>query len=132
MKNNLLALLAALAGGCLGHLGFVWAIRQGFYAIVLPGALVGLSASLFPARSVAVPVACGVFALAAGVYSEWSVLPFARDPSLGYFLQNLHQLKPVTLALIALGTAIGFWIPFSNSRRLPPQARAASDTSGKS
>ena len=40
------------------------------------------------------------------------VLTF-RDGSLGYFVTHIHQLKPITLIMIAAAAFIGFWAPFS-------------------
>ena len=40
------------------------------------------------------------------------VLTF-RDGSLGYFVTHIHQLKPITLIMIAAGAFIGFWAPSS-------------------
>ncbi len=67
MKNWLPLLAGALAGGLIGYFAFLWIARQGFYALVLPGALVGIGASLAPNRSLAMCVVCGVLALALGL-----------------------------------------------------------------
>jgi uncharacterized membrane protein len=112
MKDNVLALVAALVGGVAGYVVFQWIAAQGFYALVLPGAGVGLAAGYFKSRSLAVCIVCGVGALVAGILSEWRFAPFIKDASLGYFLAHLHQLRPLTLILIALGVAIGFGVPF--------------------
>ena len=39
MKNNVLALCGAVAGGVVGYFAFFWVLEQGFYALALPGAL---------------------------------------------------------------------------------------------
>ena len=50
--NFLLGLLGGAVGGFLGYLGFVWLLKQGFYAVALPGVLLGLFAGLLaPGRS---------------------------------------------------------------------------------
>ena len=67
-----LALIGALLGAALGHFAFVWIARQGFYALVLPGAAAGLGGGLFvKQRSIPLAVVCGGIALAAGIFSQW-------------------------------------------------------------
>jgi len=112
MKRNVLVLMGAVAGGLVGYFGFFWIARQGFYALVLPGGLLGVGASLFANRSTALCIGCGLLALALGVLTEWQFAPFIRDGSLGYFVAHLHQLRPITLIMIAAGAFIGFWAPF--------------------
>jgi len=121
MKNNVLALVAAVVGGVVGYLAFRWIARQGFYALVLPGALVGIAAGMFKSRSIAVCVVCGVAALGLGLFSEWQFAPFAKDDGLGYFLAHVHQLRPLTLLMIALGAAIGFGVPFRHRNDEGPE-----------
>jgi hypothetical protein len=100
-----------------GYLEFLWIAHQGLYALVLPGGLLGVGASLFANRSTVLCIVCGLLALALGVLAEWQYAPFIRDGSLGYFLTHLLQLRPMTLLMIGAGAFIGFWAPF-NHRRL--------------
>jgi hypothetical protein len=116
MKNHLLVLAGALAGGILGHVACVWMAHQGFYAMVLPGGLAGLGAGIFRSRSLTVHIACGVWALVAGLVTEWHLAPFLADGSFGYFLTHVGSLQPVTILMIAAGALIGFWIPFQRGR----------------
>jgi hypothetical protein len=116
MNRSGLALLVALGGAVVGFFAFLWIARQGFYALVLPGALVGVAASFVPTRSVGVSFACGFIALATGLLAEWHFAPFIADGSLPYFFSHIHQLKPVTLIMIAAGAFIGFWGPYTRSR----------------
>jgi hypothetical protein len=112
MKRNIFALMGAAAGGLVGYFGFLWIARQGFYALVLPGGLVGVGASLFPNRSTAICTVCGVLALALGLLAEWQFAAFIQDGSWGYFITHVHQLRPITIIMIAAGGFIGFWAPF--------------------
>jgi hypothetical protein len=112
MKNNCLALLGALVGGVLGYFAFVWIANQGFYAMVLPGGLLGLGAGVVKNKSIFIAIICGLAATALGVFTEWDLAPFRVDNSFGYFVAHLYKLKPLTLILIALGGLIGFWVPF--------------------
>ena len=120
MKRSVLVLMAAVGGGLMGYLGFLWITRQGFYALVLPGGLLGVGASLIANRSTALCIVCGLLALARGVVAEWQFAPFIRDGSLGYFITHIHQLKPITAIMIAAGAFIGFWAPFSRCQRERP------------
>jgi hypothetical protein len=124
MKNNVLALGGALAGGALGYFAFFWLASQGFYALILPGALLGLGAGLVRNRSLAVAVVCGLLATALGGFTEYRFAPFVADHGFPYFLSHLHQLRPLTLALIVVGGVIGFWVPFRRIERGRPSPPA--------
>jgi hypothetical protein len=118
MKTKLLVLIGAMVGAVVGYFGFMWLVHQGFYALVLPGGLVGLGAGLFRNDSWPLALICGALALILGFFCEWRFAPFIADHSLGYFLAHVSQLRPMTLIMIALGAGIGFWVPF---RRINPQ-----------
>lgn len=111
LVNDGVVLLGAIAGAVVGHLLFRWIATQGFYALVLPGGLAGLAAGIGRASSRATAPACGAIGLVAGLFTEWRFAPFAADPGIGYFLTHVHQLRPVTLGLIAIGAAIALWVP---------------------
>jgi hypothetical protein len=103
-------LVGAVLGAFMGYLGFAWAYHQGFYALILPGALMGLGCGLMATGpSVVRGVICGVLGVAAGLLSEWKVRPFNVDGSLGFFLANLRELTQVTLLMVALGGGFAFW-----------------------
>ena len=100
----------AVVGGTLGYLAFFWFVRQGFYALALPGALLGLGCGLFAGtRSHMLGVASGVLAVALGLFTEWRFAPFIDDSSFWYFLTHVHQLKSATLIMIAIGALFGYW-----------------------
>jgi len=122
MKHNVLALAGALVGGALGYFAFFWIAEQGFYALVLPGGLLGLGAGIVKNRSVWIAVACGVLAIALGLFTEYRFAPFSDDGSLGYFLTHVLDLRPLTLLMIGVGGLIGFWVPFRR-RQLAGQPR---------
>ena len=125
MKNLLAGLAGALAGGAVGYFAFIWIARQGFYALMLPGALAGFGASLFVNnRSVLRGVLCGVFALGLGLFAEWRFAPLIKDSSLGYFLTHLGQLQPITLLMIAGGGILGYWLALGKERGVRPEEDA--------
>jgi hypothetical protein len=111
-KNDVLVLVGAAAGGILGYVVFFALARRGLYGLALPGGLLGLGAGVFKTRSKAVPVLCGLLALALGLFTEWRFAPFAADAGLGYFVSHLHRLSALTLIMLAVGMLIGFWVPF--------------------
>src|SRR5437867_10522229 len=117
MKNLALGLLGAAAGGVVGYLVFLWAAHQGFYALMLPGALIGAGGGLLVKdKSVARAAICGAAALALGLFSEWRFAPFTADQSLSYFISHVHQLSPLTLLMIAIGGVFGFWLSLGKER----------------
>ncbi|HEY5913775.1 MAG TPA: hypothetical protein VJA21_24565 [Verrucomicrobiae bacterium] len=122
MKNNCLILLCAVLGGLVGYGLFFWIVQQGFYGLILPGALLGVGAGIFKPRSIPIPVVCGFLALALGLFTEWRFAPFVADKGFTYLLLHAHQLKPITLIMIAAGALIGFWVPFRRGQ----EARKAS------
>jgi hypothetical protein len=113
LKNHIMVLAGAVAGGVLGYFIFLWLARhQGLYALAVPGGLVGLGAGCFRNKSLPVAIACGVMAVAIGLFSEWKFAPFIKDESLAYFISHIHLLRPLTLVMVAVGGFIGFWVPF--------------------
>src|SRR5262249_44369444 len=60
MMQSLLVLAGAVAGGVLGYFAFFWVAAQGFYGLIIPGALLGLGAGIAKNRSVVLAVVCGL------------------------------------------------------------------------
>jgi hypothetical protein len=111
IRNLLVGILGAVAGGVLGYFAFLWIARQGFYALMLPGGLAGLGGGLLARdRSPLRATICGVFALALGVFTEWRFAPFIKDSSFACFLAHFYELRPITLLMIAVGGAFGYWL----------------------
>jgi hypothetical protein len=125
MKTALQVLGLAALGGALGFAGYYALRRFGFYGLILPGGLLGLAAGLVPNRWIGYAPLCAAAALALGLFTEWHSRPFVADPSPGYFLRNLHQLNPVTWLMLLVGTALGFYGPYSQYRRNPRPAPRA-------
>jgi hypothetical protein len=112
LVGNLWAILCACIGAVVGYLGFVWLLRRGGYALILPGGLLGLFAGIPRNRSPFVAVLCCILAIVAGLLAEHRVAPFLADASISYFLLHASELQPLTLLSIGTGGVIGFWVPF--------------------
>ena len=108
--DMLLGVVGGIVGAVLGYF-LVFAIaRQGFYAIALPGALLGLGCGALSGRkSAALGIMCGVFGLAVGVYTQWCFAPFIKDESLSFYLAHLLDVNRVTQILILVGAILAFW-----------------------
>ena len=116
MQNNstqpnwILAIIGAVGGGVLGYVIFFLLAGQGFYAMVLPVAAPGLGGgAMLRGRSTAFGIVCGVLGVVLGLFIEWRFAPFVADPGFIYFAAHLYKLSAVTLVMIAVGGACGFW-----------------------
>ena len=119
----------AVAGGLIGHFAVGWMAGQGLYAMILPGALLGIGCgALSASRSNVRGIVCAVAALALGVVTEWRHFPFLADESFGYFLGHLNALKPAAMLMIGLGTLAAYWFGRDGYRgALPGSARRRGD-----
>jgi hypothetical protein len=107
----ILGLFGGVVGGVIGYAVFGWIYRQGFYGLIIPGAGIGLGSGLLARdRSLIRGIICGLAALGLGLYTEWKYSPFIADPSFGYLVAHAHELKPLTLLMIGVGTFLGFWL----------------------
>ena len=108
--NYILGIVGALAGAVLGCAAFWLLMKIGLYAMVVPGAMIGLGCGAQAGgRSIGLGIFAAVFALAFALFVEWYFFPFVADGSFEYFLQNLSDLKPMTKVMIAAGTFAGLW-----------------------
>src|SRR5581483_8098330 len=99
MKNNVLALAGAAAGGVVGYLLYFWLLSYGLLASAVPGGLLGLGAGLPRNTSAAVAVVCGLAATALGLFAEFRST--RGNPSLAFFLTHIADLDWRILLLIA-------------------------------
>ncbi|MHC4506742.1 MAG: hypothetical protein ACYTFI_25920 [Planctomycetota bacterium] len=105
-----LGIVGALVGGAVGHFLFLAMTRWDLYAMVLPGAAVGLGCGLLSGRrSVPLGIASAVIGLVVSVFTEWRCFPRPADSSLSFFLKHLHELGGRSLMMILLGAAFAFW-----------------------
>lgn len=108
--SNVRGLIGAAIGGVVGFFAFAWILRYGFYAMILPGGLVGFGSELLAMhRSQARGIACALGALLLGLFAEWHERPFNADGGAGYFLRHLHELTPITWIMIGLGTFLAYY-----------------------
>ena len=110
-KTWAMGILGASLGAIAGWFVYGWAFSQGFYALALPGAMVGLGFSALTRRPM---IAGGVFCAVAGFFlmavCEWKDSPFTADESFPYFLTHIHEVdSQVTLVMIGLGVLMAFW-----------------------
>lgn len=109
--NTILGLLGMGTGAWVGYLGFSWVCSQGFYALVLPGFCIGLFTRLIVYHtSRDLQWCCAIVAFFFGFYTEWSFFPYIKDKSLFYFVNHLHQLKPITWIMIFLGSYVAYHV----------------------
>lgn len=98
------AILGGAVGAIVGYAIYAWLVGQGFYALAIPGAALGLGCGLTTRRSsLPTGLVCGVLGVLLGLLSEWRSFPFVKDDSLSYFTSHAAELKPVTWMMIAVG-----------------------------
>jgi hypothetical protein len=113
-----LGLAGAVVGGCIGYYAFFWIARQGFYALVLPPGLLGWAAAICAReRSSVLAAICGVAGFALALFTEWQFAPFVADRSLSYFVMHLHELTPITMLMVALGTFASYSLALGRNRK---------------
>lgn len=106
----LMSLAGAILGATVGVAAFSWLLGQGYYAMVLPGACMGLGCHLAsPARSARRGLIAGVAGLALGVVVEWWYAPMIADPGFLYFVKHIPKLRPATFLMIGLGGLFAYW-----------------------
>jgi hypothetical protein len=116
-------LIGATAGAFAGYHAFAWFHSQGFYAIVVPGALIGLGFGYASGtRSKGLGAICAGLAVAFSLFVEWR---FVVHGDIEVFLNNLQHLSGVTWLMILLGT----WCAYSYGMGRPtrPARRTVQD-----
>jgi hypothetical protein len=111
-------LVGAIAGAVAGFFAFQWMASQGFYAMVLPGALMGLGCGYASGRqSKLLGGLCAISAIPVGLLCEALVMPFVADKSLGFFFSHLGELSTVTWLMIGAGAIMSYWFGVGRDRR---------------
>jgi hypothetical protein len=116
-----LGFIGAAIGGWLGYQTFFWILAQGFYALAIPGATLGLGAGLCARRrSMPLALICGLAGLALGIYIEWQSFPFAQDQSLEFFVRHVHHLPSLKLVMLGIGAIAGAFLALGRDRAPQP------------
>lgn len=111
ITSNVLGLIGAVAGGVLGYYTFMWIVGQGFYGLMIPGALLGLGCGLLSQHTSHLRgVACAAAACILGLYTEWKFAPFKADASFAYLVGHAVELKPLTQIMIVAGAFFAYWL----------------------
>ena len=111
VSDNLRAVIGGAVGAVVGYRLFFWLIDQGFYGMMIPGALLGLGSGLLARRPSRVRgVVCGLAGLALGIYTEWRYASFAADESLRFLVVHLADKTPMKLLMIGLGAVFAVWL----------------------
>ena len=107
--SHALGLVGAAIGGVVGFYVYFWILRQGFDALVLPGALIGFGCGLL-ARHASTPrgLACGLAALLLGFLCDRQSL-VNPDPSVATYLAQTARLRPIVPIMIAVGALVAYW-----------------------
>lgn len=122
ISNWLRGILGAIVGAAIGYAVFFFMAKQGLYAMVIPGALLGLGCGYLSGMpSIGLGTLCGLSAILLGLCIEWQFAPFIKDDSFSYFMTHLHDLRPMTLIMIALGGIFGFWFGKGRERARPQE-----------
>ena len=104
-----LGMVGAAIGGALGVLGYNWMLDRGFYALILPGAGLGLGCCLLARhRSWPRGLICGLAGLALGLFTIWQR---SIEPRPGFleFLSRTTHFSAVTYLMLGLGTIFALW-----------------------
>jgi len=111
ITSNVLGFIGAVTGGVLGYYTFMWIVDQGFYGLMIPGALLGLGCGLLSQHTSHIRgVACAAAGCVLGLYSEWKFAPFKADSSFAYLVSHAGELKPLTQLMIVAGAFFAYWL----------------------
>ena len=129
--STTLGVIGAVVGGYAGYKLFFWIANQGLYALVLPGAAIGMGCGLLARHpSVARGIACAVAALGLGLYTEWKFAPFDADDRFAFLILHFYKLKPITQIMIGLGAALAYYLGKDAGFLAPRKGKLSAPTSG--
>ena len=107
IKNFIFGVLGGITGGVVG--GFIcrFLADQGLYAVVIPGALVGLGFGLAAKKGhIVFGLVSGIMGLLAGLMTQWLV--YSNEPSFFKLVAELKDYHVMTFILLGLGTLLAF------------------------
>lgn len=117
MSENLRRTLGGGVGLGLGVLAYWLLLRLDLH--ILAGVGAGLALGVSAAATQRRPrwgLITALAAVAASLLVEFVFLPFAADPSLGYFLTHIDDLPRNSLVSLAVVSALGFWFGCGRTR----------------
>jgi hypothetical protein len=111
-------ILGGVLGGVLGFFAFEWLLSHGYYALVLPGSLVGMGCGLASGRKVmALGVLSALGALVVGVLTDWNSLAAPNPSLIGHAATLIQPHRHLPGALILVAVAISFYFGMGRDRR---------------
>lgn len=120
IKNLALGIVGGIAGGFAGGLICKFLADQGFYGVILPGALVGLGFALAARKGhFGFGAVSGVLGLLAGLLTQWKV--YSDEPSFFKLVGELKDYSIVTWIMLGLGAVLAFTIGKGNTFNVPQQ-----------
>ena len=106
--SSLLSFVGAVIGGAVGVAIFAGLKRFGLYAMVVPGASLGLGCLMLSrSRSTIRGAVVALLAIGLGLTTEW--LFFPNDRTFPEFLRHLPELGGREFFMIGLGGVFAFW-----------------------
>ena len=119
------SILGGAVGAAVGVLVFRWIASKGYYAMILPGASLGLGVHLTALdRSKIRGVLAALAALALGLATEAYLFPKGADRSWAGFFNDLLRPGQVEALMIAAGGLFGYWWGKEESPWIGSSARA--------
>jgi hypothetical protein len=113
IKNFAMGIVGGIAGGIVGGFICKFLADQGFYAGMVPGALVGLGFSLAARQGhLGFGVVSGILGLLAGLITEWKI--FHAEQSFFNSIVDLKDEGIVTWIMLGIGTVLAFSIGMGN------------------
>jgi hypothetical protein len=110
-------IVGALLGAAVGYVAFFTLLnRAGLYAMVLPGALIGIGRVMgSKTKSIPLGIVCGVAAVVLSLYLEWRVTPLPEGATFIEFLQRLPDRPFRSQASLIAGPLMALWFGLGRS-----------------
>jgi hypothetical protein len=111
-------IVGGTVGGVLGYFVFDWALTQGYYALVLPGSLVGIGCGLASGRKLlALGILSAIGALLVGALADWNSLANPSPTIWEHAATLLQANRRMTAILILVSVVLAFYFGIGRDRR---------------